>query len=414
MSSSLRRILSSRANGRLSRGPKTAQGKLRSSRNAIRHGILAKCVVMSLESEEGFHEELQAYLARFLPEDIVETGLIEDMVTSLWRTRRLWAIETNMMNQAAAADRSPDPLDRLTAAFESLASRPAFLLLQRYESRLNMAYQRALLNLALLRATNPPNEPNPENGTPPAPAGRTRRDPAKDTPATATRSHPDPAQPDPPAIPAAAHQSHPDPAQPAPPATPTVHQTHPDPAQPAPPAIPAARQTHPDPAQPAPPAIPAAAQSHPDPAQPAPASHPDRPPNPSRSRSTGPASHPDRPPNPSRSRSTGPASHPRRPPNPSRSHPTGPRAPKHTPPKPPPEAVSIPSNRTPAPKHELSPPTPEAVKSPRNPPPAANHTSAPPPPESVTHPRTRTPTRLPPAERASPVSHTTHTLRVMD
>lgn len=52
--SSQERILSSRANGARPRGPTTPAGKQASSLNAIRHGILAKCVVLTNESRENF------------------------------------------------------------------------------------------------------------------------------------------------------------------------------------------------------------------------------------------------------------------------------------------------------------------------------------------------------------------------
>ena len=47
--SSLRRTCASRANGYLSRGPATPQGKLRSARTSLRHGLLARCVALGAE-----------------------------------------------------------------------------------------------------------------------------------------------------------------------------------------------------------------------------------------------------------------------------------------------------------------------------------------------------------------------------
>src|SRR5689334_14903135 len=100
--SSEKRILASRANGALSRGPKTPEGKARSARNALRHGLLAKYVVLRNESHEGFEELCKIYTNRFAPVDDVEMGLIEEMASAYWRMHRGWAIENHLMNTATA------------------------------------------------------------------------------------------------------------------------------------------------------------------------------------------------------------------------------------------------------------------------------------------------------------------------
>ena len=98
--SSYRRILASRANGAHSRGPRTPRGKARSSQNAIHHGLLAKCVVLNGESDEGFQLLLSHHLARFAPADDVDRGFVDEMAAASWRLRRAWALETRLFDQA--------------------------------------------------------------------------------------------------------------------------------------------------------------------------------------------------------------------------------------------------------------------------------------------------------------------------
>lgn len=158
--SSLRRILASRANGSRSQGPSTEAGKQRSSQNALVHGLLARCLLLDDESPEAFKTLLEDHIQRYRPADPVEFGFIEEMVGAAWRLRRAWAIETRMLDSAAAAAAPGAPLDRIAGAFQSLSNSAALPLMHRYETRLHTIYQRALQNLLLLRAAVP-NEPNP-------------------------------------------------------------------------------------------------------------------------------------------------------------------------------------------------------------------------------------------------------------
>src|SRR5579884_3913545 len=151
--SSLRRILSARANGALSRGPSTPEGKRRSAQNAIRHGLLSECVVLPGESVEGFAELLSQHVERFDPADGVEFGMIEEMAAAYWRLRRSWAIENTLLADTLAALPPGDDVARITAAFKQQASSSELALLHRYETRLH--------HILLLRVAGIPNEPNP-------------------------------------------------------------------------------------------------------------------------------------------------------------------------------------------------------------------------------------------------------------
>ncbi len=164
--SSLRRIRSSRANGARSAGPKTPEGKRRSSQNALRHGLLARCAVLENESPEAFHNLLAEYLARFGPLDGVELGIVEEMVVSFWRTRRTWAMETGLLNTGLSSQPPGDEVHRIAAAFTAENTAPRLALLHRYETRLHRIFQRALHNILLLRAAALPNEPSPISGHP--------------------------------------------------------------------------------------------------------------------------------------------------------------------------------------------------------------------------------------------------------
>jgi hypothetical protein len=162
--SSLRRVQSSKANGALSKGPSTPAGKERSSLNALRHGLCAKCIVLDHESRENFLTLLQQHVDRFRPANEVEFGMIEEMCASYWRQRRAWSIETALLNTQIALQ--PDGADagRMAKAFDTLAAAPTLPLLHRYETRQHLMYQRALRTFAILRTVAEPNEPNPISG----------------------------------------------------------------------------------------------------------------------------------------------------------------------------------------------------------------------------------------------------------
>jgi hypothetical protein len=105
--SSLRRVQSSKANGALSKGPVTPAGKQRSSLNALRHGLCAKCIVLDHESRGNFLILLQQHVDLFQPANEVEFGMIEEMCAAYWRQRRAWSIETALLEKQIALQLPP-------------------------------------------------------------------------------------------------------------------------------------------------------------------------------------------------------------------------------------------------------------------------------------------------------------------
>ena len=107
---SLRKIAAARANGAKSRGPVTIEGCRKVSFNAIRHGLSATTIVLSNESREHYQELFDTYLAHFQPDGELEYNLVENLVAVLWRQRRLWGIETGLID--VEMDRQEKEIER--------------------------------------------------------------------------------------------------------------------------------------------------------------------------------------------------------------------------------------------------------------------------------------------------------------
>lgn len=103
-------IAASRANGRRSRGPKTASGKRRSRLNALKHG-LRSATIHSLPKEEaiGAQTLMDAIHERLLPADDAERELAEAIVAALWRLRRARQIERELMAPRSEKPAETDP-----------------------------------------------------------------------------------------------------------------------------------------------------------------------------------------------------------------------------------------------------------------------------------------------------------------
>lgn len=172
MSSSIR-IESSRANGVKSRGPVTPEGKARSSRNAVRHGMLAETVVLDAESAAGFSAHLARLHDELKPEPGIESTLVETMAVASWRQMRLWSMEKMQLDaetrnqQMFHADE--DDSTCLGRAFRCLCDNSKALEnINRYETRYDHQYHRALTRFVAWREGKRkkrddavfPNEPN--------------------------------------------------------------------------------------------------------------------------------------------------------------------------------------------------------------------------------------------------------------
>ena len=94
--SSLKQIEANRRNALKSTGPITAEGKDRSRRNAVRHGLTAETVIGGLEDIEDYKAFEAAITADYDAETSVERELVLRLASVLWRLRRATGIETGL------------------------------------------------------------------------------------------------------------------------------------------------------------------------------------------------------------------------------------------------------------------------------------------------------------------------------
>lgn len=90
---STEQLEANRANAQRSSGPQTAVGKANSSRNALKHGLCAKTIVIGDETPGQFEELREAVRSYYGPTTTLAHEAADRHAATLWRLRRIPAIE---------------------------------------------------------------------------------------------------------------------------------------------------------------------------------------------------------------------------------------------------------------------------------------------------------------------------------
>jgi hypothetical protein len=99
--SSFRQIEANRRNARLSTGPVTEEGKNKTRRNAVRHGLTAETVIDALEDAADYAAFEMAMTADYDAQSAVERELVLRLANVFWRLRRATAIEAGLFRLQA-------------------------------------------------------------------------------------------------------------------------------------------------------------------------------------------------------------------------------------------------------------------------------------------------------------------------
>jgi hypothetical protein len=206
---SFSRSIQSRINGAKSRGPRTPQGKARSSLNALKHGHYAtNAIVLSNEDPQAFEELVTAFVDVIHPLNPVEYRLTRELAGIDWRLTRLVAVDSRILDHEldlqlsslAASGVAVADLTRVALAMQGVIERsrlPDFL--GKRQTQLIRDRQSTLRTLQFLRKRMPQAEPAVEI-IPPRPldpeAPFSPEDTAPETPPAATSLDTEPQPPE--------------------------------------------------------------------------------------------------------------------------------------------------------------------------------------------------------------------------
>jgi hypothetical protein len=131
-------ITANQANAQHSTGPVTPEGKSRVSKNAIRHGLTAKDLIVRDDEREEFAIFQQALIEELAPQGAIETITFHELLHAAWNLRRFRRLEVECCSCTEG--------EMLEPGDAAISDR-----LARYQARAQRAYYRALAELRTLQ-----------------------------------------------------------------------------------------------------------------------------------------------------------------------------------------------------------------------------------------------------------------------
>ena len=142
-------LIANRENAQQSTGPRTPEGKKRSSLNATRHGLTGQVVVMPYEDLQAYNSFVERYLNGLDPRNEPEKQLAFDMANTVWKLNRASSIENGIYAMGHHDNSDGNEVDHpevhaaLTAAATYMERSRHLENLSRQESRLRRDLDRS-------------------------------------------------------------------------------------------------------------------------------------------------------------------------------------------------------------------------------------------------------------------------------
>jgi len=168
-----------RDNAQLSTGPKTPEGKKRSSLNAFRHGLTGQIVIHTPEDRAAFQQHCDAIREALAPVGALETDLAQAIAEDRWRLNRAAPSKMPSSPSAFRSTPTPTPPPRTRRAFAQgrtwIAQAKNLQLLTAYEQRIRRSVERTWPSLGHCKPGAKPPSSEPKQKPPARPTRRVRR-----------------------------------------------------------------------------------------------------------------------------------------------------------------------------------------------------------------------------------------------
>src|ERR1700722_6041719 len=102
-----------RNNAKKSTGPRSIEGKSRSSKNSWKHGLTGATALLPSDDRAAFDLYVAGFLDPPHPGSLLEHEICRDVADAHWRLRRIHSVETKMLTLPAAVPRPSAHFDPL-------------------------------------------------------------------------------------------------------------------------------------------------------------------------------------------------------------------------------------------------------------------------------------------------------------
>lgn len=143
-----RQIDANRKNAQKSTGPQTEEGKERSSQNSVKHGVLARALVIQGENIAMYQEFREQLFDDLHPVGAMEVLLVEKIVNYAWRLRRAIQAESILLQHGMTAEWPLKKLDDFFSGWEAQKVQN----ISRYETAIERHFYRSLKELKDMQA----------------------------------------------------------------------------------------------------------------------------------------------------------------------------------------------------------------------------------------------------------------------